>query len=344
MTERITARWPHEFRALADQFAQLALHNIEREYPNKLDHVLNSRAEQLSPRELHPVFYGSYDWHSAVHMHWMLARLLRLQPDLSLATEIGTVFDRHFSASHVAQEIVYLQQPSRGTFERTYGWAWLLKLQIELEALVANYPHAVQWRDALQPLATEFVSRYLQFLPKAQFPIRAGTHANSAFGLLFAFDYAQTADHGALRSAVAERAMFWFGGDQLYPANYEPGGDDFLSGGLVEAALMSQVLSEPEFSHWWTRFCPSPEALLAWFDAVPVTDRSDAKMSHLDGLNLSRAWCWRILKKSLPHSLIERVDSAIQIQLAASLPHAGSGNYVGTHWLASFATLALTDN
>ena len=342
MTELVTSGWPHEYRALANQFAELALHNIECEYPNKLDHVLNSHAEQLSPRQLHPVFYGSYDWHSAVHMHWMLARLLRLQPDITLAGDIGAVFDRHFSASNVAEEIAYLQQPSRGTFERTYGWAWLLKLQIELEALATITPRAGKWRDALQPLATAFVSRYLQFLPKAQFPIRAGTHANSAFGLLFALEYAQTVDHGALRSAVIERALFWFGGDQQYPANYEPGGDDFLSGGLVEAALMSQVLSEQDFAHWWERFCPSAEALLVWLEAVSVTDRSDAKMAHLDGLNLSRAWCWRLLKKSLPHSLIERVDNAIQVQLAASLPHAGSGNYVGTHWLASFATLALT--
>lgn len=342
MSGLTSASWPTEYQPLADQFAQLALRNIECEYPNKLDHVLNSRAELLSPRDHHPVFYGSYDWHSAVHMHWMLARLLRLQPDLPLASEIVAVFDRHFSSQRIAGEITYLGQSSRGTFERTYGWAWLLKLQLELDALVAVRPQAVIWRDALQPLADAFVTRYLAFLPRAQFPIRAGTHANSAFGLLFALEYAEGSRHASLRAAVIERALYWFRNDHRYPARYEPGGDDFLSGGLVEAALMSTILSGQEFAQWWENFCPSLDELPVWFEAITVSDRSDAKMSHLDGLNLSRAWCWRMLRKSLPAALGEQIDASTTIQLSASLPHAGSGNYVGTHWLASFATLALT--
>lgn len=329
-------------RPLADQFAAVALHNIACEYPNKLDHVMNARAEVLSPHQLHPVFYGSYDWHSAVHMHWMLAHLLRLLPDLASASAIASRFDLHFSPANVAVEVAYLQQPSRGTFERTYGWAWLLKLQTELAALATVHPRAAAWRDALQPLADMFVARYLAFLPKAQCAIRAGTHANSAFGLLFALEYAQMLSDPALRDAVIERARYWFGHERRYPAHLEPGGDDFLSGGLIEAVLMSRVLHGQEFASWWQNFCPDAADLSIWFDAITVSDRSDAKMSHLDGLNLSRAWCWRRLQPSLKASLRHQIDAAVSRQLSASLPQAASGDYVGTHWLASFATLALT--
>ena len=342
MVELTPVGWPSAHRPLADQFAAVALYNIACEYPNKLDHVMNTRADVLSPRELHPVFYGSYDWHSAVHMHWMLARLLRLLPELAAASAIASQFDLHFSATHVAGEVAYLQQASRGTFERTYGWAWLLKLQTELNALATVHPRAAAWRDALQPLADMFVARYLAFLPKAQSAIRAGTHANSAFGLLFALEHAQALPDPALRDAIIERARNWFGHERRYPAHHEPGGDDFLSGGLIEAVLMSQVLNAQEFAAWWENFCPDAADLALWFDVVSVGDRTDAKMSHLDGLNLSRAWCWRILQPSLPATLSQQIDAAVARHLSASLPHAASGDYVGTHWLASFATLALT--
>jgi Protein of unknown function (DUF2891) len=330
--------------ALPPQFAALALGNVVREFPNKLDHVMNSADDVKSPRALHPVFYGSYDWHSAVHMHWLLARLLRLDPALSEADRIHAVFDAHFSAANVAAEVNYLAQPSRATFERTYGWAWLLKLQAELSMAAESLPRAKVWADALEPLADAFIDRYLAFLPLAKFPIRAGTHANSAFGLLFALDYAERMQHLALRKLIFAKAHAWYGQDARYPAAYEPGADDFLSGGLMEAALMMRCIDGCSYADWWAVFCPAPHELQTWLEPVPVSDRSDARLSHLDGLNLSRAWCWRLLKRELPEEFQSMADSAISRHLEASLPHASAGHYVGTHWLASFAALALTES
>lgn len=326
----------------ASEFARLALSNICQEYPNKLDHVINDAADILPPRALHPVFYGSFDWHSCVHMHWLLVRLLRCFPALPEAGQITATLDEHFSAARVADEIAYLRQPSRLAFERTYGWAWLLKLQAELIAASATIPRAVSWRDTLQPLAEVFVDRYLHFLPMARYPIRAGTHGNSAFGLLFALDYAQSIQHLALRKLIAAKANAWFGRDRRYPAAYEPGGDDFLSAGLMEAALMLRVVDSCSYADWWEVFCPVPQDLQIWLSPVTVTDRSDLKLAHLDGLNLSRAWCWKMLQPHLPATLAAPVQAAIDTHLHAALPHACGGNYAGTHWLASFALLALT--
>jgi len=327
----------------ASSFARVALENVVQEYPNKLDHVMNDASEVRTPAELHPVFYGSYDWHSCVHMHWLLARLLRCFPDLPEAGRIVSTFDRHITPANVAMEVTYLRQPSRQSFERTYGWAWMLKLQAELIQLAQANPHAVAWRDALQPLTDTFVERYHQFLPIAQYPIRAGTHANSAFGLLLALDYAEAVQHIALRKLIAEKANQWFGRDRRYPASYEPGGDDFLSGGLVEAALMLRVVDSCSYADWWDVFCPSPQDLQTWLLPVNVTDRTDPKLSHLDGLNLSRAWCWKMIEQELPQDLRAPVRNAIAAHLSASLPQASSGDYVGTHWLASFALLAMTE-
>lgn len=336
---------PHTSSGLAPHaslFAHTALANIRQQYPNKLDHVMTGIADVRSPQELHPVFYGSYDWHSSVHMHWLLVRLLRLFPSLPEATQIREVFDAHFTAENIAQEIAYLNQPSSLSFERTYGWAWLLKLQTELIALAGISDHAATWRDVLQSLADIFAERYLQFLPLAQFPIRAGTHANSAFGLLFALDYAESIQHIALRKLIAAKTNAWFGRDRRYPAGYEPSGDDFLSGGLMEAALMLRVIDGCSYADWWHLFCPMPQDLQGWLSPVTVSDRGDPKLAHLDGLNLSRAWCWKMLVKELPAPLHAPVGIAIDAHIAASLPHATAGNYAGTHWLASFALLALT--
>ncbi|MEC5218283.1 hypothetical protein RCH09_003252 [Actimicrobium sp. GrIS 1.19] len=328
---------------LASRFVGIALANIAQEFPNKLDHVLNSAIDVRGPHDLHPIFFGSYDWHSSVHMHWLLVRSLRLAPYSEQAQHIAARFDHSLAPAHVAVEIAYLHQPSRATFERTYGWAWLLKLQTELILLARTMPHAVRWRDAMQPLADVIVDRYLQFLPLAGYPIRAGTHANSAFGLLFALEYAHVHQHPALRKLITERAHLWFGNDPRYPAHYEPGGDDFLSGGLVEAALMLQLLDGCDFADWWEVFCPPEQELHHWLTPVVVTDRADAKLSHLDGLNLSRAWCWKMLLRELPASLHGPVTTSIDAHLVASLPHASGGDYVGTHWLATFAMLVLTE-
>jgi hypothetical protein len=339
-----TARLPLDLARYASLFAEIALGNIGRQYPNKLDHVIDCPADIRTPQDLHPLFYGSFDWHSSVHMHWLLARLLRLCPQIPEAPRIRQVFDRHFTATNVNGEIAYLKKPLNRSFERTYGWAWTLKLQTELIRLGKEDKDAARWSNSLEPLSNIFAERYLQFLPLAQFPIRAGTHANSAFGVLFALDYAECVQHVALRKLIGSKANTWFGRDQRYPTAYEPGGDDFLSGGLMEAALMLRVVDACSYADWWQVFCPARQDLQTWMSPVSITDRSDPKLAHLDGLNLSRAWCWKMLAKELPTSLQAPVNAAIETHVQASLPHAVKGDYAGTHWLASFALLALTES
>ncbi|HVL76676.1 MAG TPA: DUF2891 domain-containing protein [Noviherbaspirillum sp.] len=328
--------------ARAASFARLALENVGREYPNKLDHVMNDASEVLAPRALHPVFYGSYDWHSCVHMHWLLARVLHLYPDAPEAAAIAELFDAHFTEEKIAAEVAYLAQPSRTTFERTYGWAWLLKLQTALRALPSVRQEYDRWQQRMQPLADAFVERYLNFLPLARYPIRVGTHPNSAFGLYFALQYAESACDRPLADAVRAKATAWFINDEVYPARYEPGSDDFLSGGLMEAVLMARVLGTG-FHAWQARFFPTAVDLQTWLEPVEVSDRTDPKLAHLDGLNLSRAWCWRTLQPHLAGPLREEAGRAAQRHLAAALPHADTGDYAGTHWLASFALLALSE-
>jgi hypothetical protein len=331
-----------EISGLASSFAQLALRNVRQEYPNKLDHVMNDGQDVRAPRALHPAFYGSFDWHSSVHTHWLLARLLRTVQKLPESSAIATLFDEHLSTHAIAGEVAYLNRPYRSAFERMYGWAWLLKLQAELIELARSYPPAGKWRTALQPLADRFVQHYRDFLPRAPYPIRSGTHANSAWGLLFALDYAQAIQDEGLSALIVHKARAWYADDRNYPAAYEPSGEDFLSAGLLEAVLMRRVLKE-EFSTWWAEFCPDKEGLAAWLVPAAIIDRHDPRLCHLDGLNLSRACCWKMLADGLPASRQEEVQRAIAAHLHVSLPHAGQGDYVGTHWLASFATLALTE-
>jgi len=328
---------------LAHRLARVALRNVRQEYPNKPEHVLNDPKDLRSPRALHPIFYGSYDWHSSVHMHWSLARLLRCNGRMSESGQIVALFDSAFTPDNVALEIAYLQHPSRRSFERTYGWSWLLKLQAELIALAKSDPEASSWRDALQPFAELIVRYYQDYLPIAQYPVRSGTHANSAFGLMLALDYAERIQHLALRKLIATKANTWFGHDRRYPASYEPGGDDFLSAGLIEAALMLRLVDACSYADWWELFCPSPQDLQTWLSPLKVTDRSDPKLAHLDGVNLARAWCWKKLLPQLSEPLRTRVKVAVESHLDASLVHAVRGHYAGTHWLASFALLALTE-
>lgn len=327
--------------SFASPFARIALANIVRSYPNQPGHVLLDASSLAEPEELHPVFYGSYDWHSAVHMHWLLVTLLHRHPALPEAEQIRRLLSRRFTPEKIEKEALYFQQPCNSAFERTYGWAWLLKLQCALSEGATKLSEVGVWRTCMQPFADLIVQRYLDFLPVARFAIRAGTHGNSAFGLLFALEYAQAAGHTKLADRVLAKALEWFGRDRRYPADYEPGGDDFLSGGLTEAALMRQMLSPGEFVRWWQDFCPDHVALKSWLTPVPVADRSDPKLAHLDGLNLSRAWCWKMLRPALPDSLALTADSAIDAHLATSLPFTIHGHYAGTHWLASFALLAL---
>jgi len=337
--------FPQLDRTSASIFAGLALHGITREYPNKLDHVMNGEEEVLSPSSLHPVFFGSYDWHSCVHGHWLLVRLLKLFPDLPEAPEIRATLNRLITPENVAKELEYLDQPSRASFERTYGWAWLLKLSEELHGW--DDEDGRRWEGGLEPLAAAFARRYLEFLPKQDFPIRRGVHPNTAFGIAFALDYARALGDEALEGLLLERATTYFQEDKDYPAGWEPDGDDFFSRSLMEADLMRRVLAEGTFPAWFHQFLPGlvdgkPESLL---EPAEVSDRNDPKIVHLDGLNLSRAWCMRLVARALPEDDPVRpvlLASAVR-HARATLPHIASGNYAGEHWLATFAVYLLTE-
>lgn len=329
--------------ATAERFAQVALENIVRPYPYKVDHLMVDAEDLAVPSARHPVFYGSYDWHSSVHMHWLLARLLVLRPDLPIAPRIRDTLDAQLRPDAIAAEIAYFERPGSRTFERPYGWAWVLRLQAELATLALRDERASQWAKACAPLAALLAQRLIDYIEIADFPIRTGTHFNSAFALVMALAYARTDQHPALRKSIVRRAHRWFGHDQRYPARYEPGGDEFLSGGLMEAVLMRQVLDDCGFGDWWEMFSPGQADLGTWLTPVVVADRTDPKMSHLDGLNLSRAWCWRLLGPALPTALQPLAVRAWSDHLEVSLPQAVEGHYVATHWLATFALLALED-
>jgi len=330
-------------RETAGGFARVALENILRRYPYKVDHMMTGPDDPLDPAVLHPVFFGSYDWHSSVHMHWMLVRLLSLWPDQEEAPQIRAVLDAQFRPDAIATELAYFQRPGSGTFERPYGWAWLLRLQAELQAADNHDAQIAGWAQACSPLAAQLCDQLMDYLDIADFPIRTGTHFNSAFALIMALAYARATQHLALRRAIVRRAHRWYGHDQRYPARYEPGGDEFLSGGLTEAVLMHAVMDGCAFSEWWELFAPGKAELANWLTPVTVADRSDPKMSHLDGLNLSRAWCWRLLEPALPEPLRPLAVRAWSDHVEASLPQAVRGEYVATHWLASFAVLALSE-
>lgn len=309
--------------ALASQFARLALACVRRELPHKLDHMVLEPGDVRTPRELHPAFYGCLDWHSAVHGHWLLARLMRAYPALPEVDAIRAVFDEHLTAENLAREAAYFT--GRPSFERTYGWAWLLALARELDE---------PWRAHLAPLVDVIVARYLAFLPKQTYAIRTGVHANTAFGLALALDFARDAGHRALEQLIVDRALAYYGGDAAALAAWEPGGEDFLSPSLVEADLMTRV--SDDFAGWFTRFLPALPASLA----VPaqVSDRSDPKLAHLDGLNLSRAWCMRRIAAVLPAcELRDALVTAADLHARAGLAHVATGDYMGEHWLASFA-------
>src|SRR5215207_2564225 len=315
--------------AYLPRFAALALGCVRREYPNKLDHVMRDASQVGSPRELHPAFYGCYDWHSAVHGHWLLVRLLRAGARGALPeADVRAALGENLTAENVGVEDEYFRDPGRAPYERPYGWAWLLKLHEELYRW--DDPDAERWFDALRPLAATIAEKYLSFFPKQKYAIRVGTHFNTAFGLAFAWDYAEalggrvgkkTLDAtslrraGLLRRLVSERARTYFAGDRDAPAGWEPSGDDFLSPSLAEADLMRRVLGADEFPRWFDKFLPGlgegrSANLLAPAD---VTDRSDPKLVHLDGLNLSRAWCLRGLAGALPE------DSPLRDVLARAL-------------------------
>ncbi len=326
-------------QAQASSLAKLPLKCVRKEYPNKLDHVMNDGGEVQNPKALHPAFYGCFDWHSSVHGHWMLVRLLKAFPQLPEAQEIRAALQENLSAANLQGEIAYLKQASRQSFERTYGWAWLLKLAEELHGW--NDADGKQWATELQPLAAAFAAKYVSFLPKQTYPIRTGVHPNTAFGLAFALDYARAVNDQTLTALIVERSKTYYGNDVNYPAAWEPGGEDFFSPSLMEADLMRRVLKPAEFRTWFARFLPNlPKALLT---PAIVADRSDPKIVHLDGLNLSRAWCMRSIAAALPNADPARkvLLNAARLHAKAALANIASGDYAGEHWLASFAVYLL---
>jgi len=306
---------------LASAFARVALANAAREYPRAVAHLLRTPHDELAPKKVHPAFFGSYDWHSAVHMHWLMVRVLRLYPMLPENGRIAATLDAHLTVAAIETELAYFK--ANPIFERPYGWAWLLELQAEALRMKAR------WSRALAPLAEHLAARMADFaaLP---YPIRAGSHGNSAFACILALDYARAAADVPLELAVKKGAKRWYGADRDAPLAYEPSLDDFLSPSLVEAVLMKQILDPPEFARWLNVFLPSGIGPLG--EPPMVADRSDAKQAHLDGLCLSRAWCFSALDLS---DLAEK-------HLQAAMPHVVGGDYAGEHWLASFAVLALS--
>lgn len=326
---------------MASLFSGIVLSNVTREYPNKMDHVMIDAADIKGPRALHPLFYGSFDWHSCVHSYWLLSRIHRLFPALPASATIRCVIDQHFTVSNVAGELDYLKDAAHRSFERPYGIAWLLMLAAEL----ARHTSAEgrRWFDVLSPLASECAARLRTYVEGADYPVRAGIHNNSAFALALGLEYAGVCSDGPLAEVLRRKCRFWFGNDANCPAG-EPDGEDFLSPALTEVLCMSRALAPAEFSSWLGRFLPrlaarEPESL---FRQATVSDRTDPKFVHLDGFNLSRAWCWKSLGNFLA---IDDPRRAVAMQagdahLGTSLPHIAD-DYAGSHWLATFAALAL---
>jgi len=320
---------------LASKFSGIALGHVTREFPYKLDHVLLSEEDALPPRQLHPIFYGSFDWHSCVHGWWTLLTLRRLFPAIVEAPAIAGLADDSFTAKKIAAELAYLDRPMSAGFERPYGWGWLLCLHLE-----ASRHDDRSWGAELKPLAHAFADRFKAYLPKLTYPIRVGTHFNTAFALILALEWAERFDD-MLADAICEWAIDRFGGDCDCQA-WEPGGDEFLSPALIEALCMARVMPADQFRQWFAAFLPGvanrqPATLFA---PAFVSDRSDGKIAHLDGLNLSRAWCWRSIAPLLQEKERKIALAAADEHLASTMPHI-AGDYMGEHWLASFALLAL---
>jgi hypothetical protein len=320
---------------LAARLAAIALGHVTREYPHKLDHVLLGDEDLRPPRVLHPIFFGSFDWHSCVHGWWTLLTLRRLHPGMAEETAIADLADTSFTPAKVAVERAYLDRAQSGGFERPYGWAWLLALHLEASR------HADRdWAATLEPLARAFADRLGKYLEVLTYPIRVGTHFNTAFALVLALDWADRFDP-ALAAAIRRWAVDRFAGDRDCQA-WEPGGDEFLSPSLIEALCMARALPADAFAPWFAAFLPrlgegQPATLFA---PAFVSDRSDGKIAHLDGLNLSRAWCWRAIAPRLDPIAADRARDAARVHLDSATPHLAS-DYAGEHWLASFALLAL---
>jgi hypothetical protein len=331
-------------RERASAFARLALKNLDQEFPHKPGIVWAKADEVKSPKGTHPAFFGSFDWHSAVHGHWMLVRVLKLHPDLPEAKRIREVLTAHLSAENGNAEAAVFARKEEKSFERPYGWAWLLKLAAELHTW--DDPDARTWSANLKPLSDLIATRYVEFFPKQTYPIRSGVHSNTAFGLTFALDYAKVTGDKKLLAAIEERAKSYYVKDEDAPARWEPDGADFLSPSLCEADLMRRVLPAKEFRGWLTKYLPglADGKPVTLFTPATVTDRTDGHLVHLDGLNLSRAWCMKGIASALlaDDPVRKALLDAATKHAEAGLTHVASGDYAGEHWLASFAVHMLS--
>ncbi len=326
------------------KLSELPLNCITKEFPNKPSHVMLSPEDVLRPRDIHPSFYGCFDWHSSVHGHWLLVYLLKKYPEIPKKDKIIKTLDSSFKPEKIKVEAEYFLNPERATFERMYGWAWFLKLSEELYSGSKKNKLFLKWYNNLKPLREAILKRYFDFLPKLTYPIRVGFHQNTAFGLSFALDYSRVTKNKKLKALIIKKAKAYFLNDRGYPAHLEPGGEDFFSPALLEAELMSKVLREEEFLKWLKLFLPEigegkPETL---FKPPVITSRSDPKIVHLDGLNFSRAWMmWEIAKKVEDKKLKKILMKSSKEHFNSSFPYVASGEYGGEHWLATFALYTL---
>jgi hypothetical protein len=350
----LAADFRARLRAAAPAYAEVAMANIVREYPVYVSGALTGPGDTLGrPRDRSPVFYGSYDWHSCVEMHWLLVRLLRAAPDRVDGARIRGLLDSQFTEGKLRTEAEFMASPA-ARMERPYGWGWALTLMHELASWTGDRD-AMSWARAMTPLASVLTQNFLRWLSVAPYPVRSGLHVNSSFGIRRAVPYARMLAGGGepeLAAALASTALRWYYGDADYPAGFEPSGSDFLSPALAEAELMAALLPPEEFPGWLSRFLPGivdsvPASLFTPADtASPGTtgDPADGQGAHLYGLNLSRAWCWRRLAESLPRGddrIVACEDAALR-HADASLPDAATGDYMVTHWVPAFAVLLLT--
>ncbi|GAB4403370.1 MAG: DUF2891 domain-containing protein [Anaerolineales bacterium] len=330
---------------VASTYAESIIASIQQEYPNQMQHMMTGPDDRPTPRVAHPAFYGCFDWHSSVEMHWVLIRLLRLVPETFDTAKAMKVLNAHLTQDALAHEVAYLR--SRPHFERPYGWGWYLTFIHELT--LSNEEAAAQWLQAARPLADVITEGFLAWLPKATYPIRVGMHSNSAYGLARSVPWARyLAEQGddRLLTVITHTAIQWYGADRDYPAHYEPSGTDFLSPALTEVDLMSLVLEREEFLNWLDAFLPNlssgkPAAL---FQPAFVSDASDGQLAHLHGLNLYRAFVWRHLHELLPENYPRKshLETGIQAHTAASMNAVTGSDYMVEHWLAAFAMLYLT--
>ncbi|MCT4615918.1 MAG: DUF2891 domain-containing protein [Marinifilaceae bacterium] len=322
----------------AAKIALLPLHGIYTEYPNKLSQVLSSASELKSPKELHPAFYGCFDWHSAVHGHWSLVKILKLYPNIEMREKIEKALTDHISKENITKELEYFKKPHEKSFERTYGWAWLLKLSEEIKTWDGELARKLE--QNLAPLTEYIAKNFIEFLPKLNYPIRVGTHTNTAFAMSFAYDYSICFNDNELKNMIVQRAEYYYLNDKHSMLRWEPNGTDFLSPTLQEINLMRKILPKPQFKKWLINSEPSLIDEEFTLSPAIVSDRNDGHLVHLDGLNFSRAWCLYGIAQSIPecNHLYDIADK----HLRYSINNIFGDSYEGSHWLGTFALYALT--